>query len=364
MRVRVHPADTWGCGHYRMIWPTKVLQSRGHDVHIAAGDTGGSGIGGRVMNGNIVELIIKPEYEADVYVFQRTTSKHVMQMIKLLRQRGKTVVIDMDDDLSTIHPKNAAFDMLHPSRPDGNWLHAAEACRHATLVTISTPNLARRYGGRRARVLWNYVPESYLSVKPTVNREQRVWGWAGSLHSHPNDVPILRSICDNMRDHPFKLVGNPQGMGHILGLREDPPGPGIVELNDWPQSIVDTLDVGVAPLADTEFNSSKSWLKPLEYSALGIPWVASGSVEYTRLANLIGGRIASSVRARHWTGHLRELLTNDRLYEEESQRLRSMAAEYTIEKHADEWWSTWVEAYEMDHGTAPMATSFTATVNV
>ncbi len=33
--------------------------------------------------------------------------------------------------------------------------------------------------------------------------------------------------------------------------------------------------VGIAPLVDRPFNRSKSWIKGLEYSAFGLPFVAS-----------------------------------------------------------------------------------------
>lgn len=355
MRVRVHPADKWGCGYYRLIWAAEYLQSQGHDVHIAD-DSMGSGIGGRVRDNELVEIYVDEDKQADVYVFQRTTGKHLSQLVKLMRERGFTVVIDMDDDLSCIHPKNAAFNMLHPKRsPMGNWLYAADACRVASLVTVSTPNLLARYAGHgRGYVLQNYVPERYLSIKGP-ERDQRLWGWAGALHSHPDDVPLLRGPAESLNGHEFQLVGNPLGMGKVLGLRMDPPGPGIVELTDWPQAIVDTMDVGAAPLADSRFNRSKSWLKPLEYSALGIPWVASSSPEYSRLQMELGaGLLARSDRPRDWVAPLKRLLTDDALYEEQSQALREAAARFTIERNAEKWLEAWSLAYHLDHAPSRM----------
>lgn len=356
MRVRVHPADKWGCGHYRLIWAAEYLQSQGHDVHIAH-DSMGSGIGGRVVGNELVDIFVDSNLEADVYVFQRTTNHLLMQMIKLMRERGYTVVIDMDDDLSCIHPKNAAFNMLHPKlSPKGNWLHVAEACRYASLVTVSTPNLLPRYAAHgRGFVLPNYVPERYLSINGP-GREQRLWGWAGALHSHPDDVPILRGPAETLGDYEFQLVGNPLGMGKVLGLRMDPPGPGVVALTDWPQAIVDTMDVGAAPLADSRFNRSKSWLKPLEYSALGVPWVASESPEYSRLHKELGaGLMARSDRARDWTAPLKRLLTDDALYQEQSQALREAAADYTIERNAEKWLEAWSLAHQLDQASSSVS---------
>ena len=34
MKVYVLPADPHGCGHYRLIWPSNVLQKAGHEIVI------------------------------------------------------------------------------------------------------------------------------------------------------------------------------------------------------------------------------------------------------------------------------------------------------------------------------------------
>jgi glycosyltransferase involved in cell wall biosynthesis len=44
-------------------------------------------------------------------------------------------------------------------------------------------------------------------------------------------------------------------------------------------------DIGIAPLADTAFNTNKSYLKYLEYSAMGMATVCSNSSEYRRVVD-------------------------------------------------------------------------------
>ena len=44
------------------------------------------------------------------------------------------------------------------------------------------------------------------------------------------------------------------------------------------------LDTGIVPLQRSRFNEAKSNLKGLEYAALGVPFVASPTAEYERLA--------------------------------------------------------------------------------
>jgi len=351
MKVQVHPADRWGCGYFRLIWPAQELQRRGYDVTIIEpGDD--SKIGGFVTDGRLTSAIIP---EGDVFVFQRPTNILLVDLIQHLRRHGKTVVVDMDDDLSCIHPKNLAFQMLHPKNPSGNWQNAVDGCRAASLVTVSTPPLANRYAGHgRYRVLRNCVPDHYLDI-PRITGQPRRWGWAGALYSHPDDVPLLGRTANDLHraGYPMQVVGDPEGMGRALGLAADPAATGRLGIDEWATTLSVTLDIGVAPLADTRFNLAKSWLKPLEYAALGIPWVATATPEYQLLADQVGG-VAVRNKPAVWTAAVRRLLTDDAYYDELSQQVRSGAAEFTISRHAEAWWEAWQEAYRFDQSlTAP-----------
>lgn len=343
MRVCVFPADKWGCGSYRLIWPAQALSAQGYDVQvIPPGES--SGLHGQWLRGQLQEVVI--DNDADVFVFQRVTSKPLSQLVAHLVERGKTVVVDMDDDLTAIHPDNPAFRMLHPkSSPDNNWQHAAAACKSATLVTVSTDELQRRYGRTRSRVLRNCIPRSFINLPAREPREV-TWGWAGAVHSHPTDLPLVAGAVQQLRSS-YLTVGYSEGTGKALGLSEDPPATGRVDFQDWSRAL-QSLSVGVAPLADTRFNEAKSWLKPLEYAAVGVPWVASDRVEYRRLWDLekSAGFLVGD-RTRDWVRPLRRMLEDHSLRAEMGEAARSMAAKLTIEEHAWQWMETWQAAYDM-----------------
>jgi glycosyltransferase involved in cell wall biosynthesis len=343
MRVSVFPADNWGCGSYRLIWPAEVLSAQGYDVHIIRpGES--SGLHGQWVGGKLKDVVV--DNDADVFVFQRVTSKPLSQLVAHLVSEGKTVVVDMDDDLTAIHPDNPAFKMLHPkASPHNNWQHATNACKVATLVTVSTDELQRRYGRARSRVLRNCVPRAFIDL-PRREPIERTWGWAGAVHSHPTDLPLIAGAVQTLRPS-YLTVGYPEGTGKALGLPEDPPATGRVEFIDWSRAL-QMLSVGVAPLADTRFNGAKSWLKPLEYAAVGVPWVASDRVEYRRLWALEkdAGFLVGD-RTRDWVRPLRRLLEDDSLRAEMSEAARSLAAQLTIEEHAWRWMETWQVAYDM-----------------
>ncbi|MEE9494289.1 MAG: hypothetical protein V3W04_13025 [Gammaproteobacteria bacterium] len=148
MKIYVYPTDVMGCGYYRLIWPAEALQKLGYDITICLpGEP--STIHVEVNGEGVIENLEIPN-DADVIVFQRVTRKVQAQIFPLIRARGVAVVMDIDDDLSRIHPANPVFKSLHPNnvKNDVNghsWKNAIEAGKNATLVTVSTEPLLQRY---------------------------------------------------------------------------------------------------------------------------------------------------------------------------------------------------------------------------
>lgn len=351
MKVYVFPADTGGCGFYRLIWPAQVLAAAGHDVVIVHPRDRDRSLQARVNADRVVSVRIPAD--ADVLVFQRVTHKYLVQMIPIVRAQHVAVVIDMDDDLTCIHPSNPAFHMLHPSGPNPMhaWHHTQTACDAATLVTTSTPALAKRYGTRTpARVLYNAVPQRYLDVE---HEDSDLVGWAGSVHSHPTDLQVMGpAVAQHLQaGGKFKVVGPIEGVHRALGISSDREidSTSPVKIEAWPLAI-NCLGIGVAPLADSRFNAAKSWLKPLEYAAVGVPCVASPRAEYSRLAKLGVGRLAKD--PREWRRALRELTRWPTQRRELSERGREAARKLTIELNAWRWLEAWSEALELQRADA------------
>src|SRR5688572_12763324 len=107
MRVYAFPADDQGCGKYRIIWPGEALKSQGVDVTVVQPHARDNMLSA-VMDGDVMTDINVPA-DADVIVFQRVTHKHIAQAIQLIRARGIAVVVELDDDLTCIDPRNPAY---------------------------------------------------------------------------------------------------------------------------------------------------------------------------------------------------------------------------------------------------------------
>lgn len=353
MKVYAYPADPYGCGHYRIIWPARELARRGHSVVVRMPNERHE-LRGAVEDGRLVDVQVPPD--ADVIVMQRVTHRYLVDAIRLIRERyGIAVVVDVDDDLSRIHPSNAAFAAMHPKNTyDENhtWQHTVAACEVATLVQVSTPALLRRYARHgRGRVLRNCVPASFLDVP---HEDSDVVGWAGAIHSHPDDLHVMGpTIARLVREgHTFRLVGPLQNAREVLGLDADPEATGVIDITEWGAAVAANIGVGVAPLTDTQFNAAKSALKPLEYAAAGVPCVMSPRAEYLKLHREGVGLVAE--KPRDWYRKIKQLATDAGFRRELSARGREVVRDaWTIEGNAHRWWETWELARDLQERETP-----------
>ena len=349
MIAYVYPADTYGCGAYRLIWPAQALQALGYQVNIVLPNAT-TGIGGEVdpQTGQLRDIFIPPD--ADVIVMQRVTLSQLAQAVPMIRARGVAVVIDMDDDLTKIDPSNIAFGSLHPKTgrtPHHNWANATRAALDATTVTVSTPALLSVYApSGNGLVLPNRIPASFLQVEHV---DSNRLGWAGSTHSHPVDLQqVGPAVARLVREgFPYWGIGPIEGLRQALGFGSDEDVQvdvsGSVPLPEWAAAVT-TLGVGMAPLADTRFNAAKSWLKVLEMSAVGVPWVASPRTEYLHFHRRHNVGLMAE-RPKDWYRQLKRLLTDPGLRAEQSAAGRAAGAANTIEEHAWRWAEIWEAAY-------------------
>lgn len=350
MKVYVYPADVYGCGYYRLIWAALQLQKEGHDVELCLpSDRKDFTADINTETDDIIKVAVPPD--ADVIVMQRVTHKYLAKAIPVMRAQGVAVVIDIDDDLSALPPAHPGYASMHPKNTgDHGWHWTQYAMDHATLVTASTPALIKKYAHHgRGQVLRNCVPESYLSIP---HYDSPDIGWGGALASHSNDVPVLGTSIGRLMNEgaTFTVVGKPEGIKKALNLPFEPLGPegGDVAMEQWPYEIGE-LGIGVAPLAwTTQFNRSKSWLKPLEYAAVGVPCVMSPGLEYLQINKVGVGLIAE--KPKDWYRKLRELRTNQAMRTELAEQGREAVRPMTYENLSWLWYEAWMDAIKIQRG--------------
>lgn len=357
MRVIVYPADQYGCGHHRLIWPAEELIRAGHDVSIVKPKDRHLRL--QVNDADQIVGVDLPA-DTDVVVLQRVTHRYLAEVIPIIRAKGVAVVVDVDDDLASIHPSNPAWRDLHPNRENliaktksakphmHSWHNLAEACKTATLVTTTTPALIKRYASHgRGIVLPNYLARHYFEHR--VKSPEPAVVWPASLHSHPDDPSVVgnavqRLVHDGVR---FKVLGSANGVADAFGCDAVESIEDHIDIEDWPRELARSW-IGIAPLANTRFNAAKSWLKPLELAAVGVPWVASPRVEYRRLHELGCGLLAD--KPKFWYALVRKLTREPTLWADLSDAGRAVARELSLELHAWRWWEAWDHALRLERG--------------
>ncbi len=337
MRVRVHPADRAGCGYTRLRWVSAALKEQGADVTVA------ESIPARLDRD--LRVIGAARIDADVAVFQRVFKPDLLTVIRGVKDQGIAVVIDVDDDFMALGPQHPAFHRLHPhTTPTGrSWSVLREAIQLADVVTVSTPELARKYNGVVVR---NCVPRAYLSIEGSASTPPII-GWTGTPVFHPGDLEVVSDavsrICAD-GDARFRAIGDRETLD-ILGVPNQQHQSALpLETFAYAKAVAH-LDVGIVPLAESQFNAAKSWLKMAEYSALGVPSVVSPTPENLVLHDQGIGLVAH--RPREWRRHLLALLGSSDLRAEMGGRAREVMADLTIEDSMSmAVWDAWQLAFE------------------
>ncbi len=337
MKVIACPSDYTGCGHYRILQPAAALADSETTVEVEVAE------GIPVHTDNLGRITEIPDLECDVLVLQRPLHHWIPQAMVHIQRQGIAVVVEVDDDLHSLHSRNGVYHAVHPrTSPQMNWQHLAKCCGLADLVTVSTPALAERYGAHgRVVVLPNYVSGKWLDIEHA--GDGNTVGWAGVVGVHPDDLQVTRggvALAVEDCDARFLCVGNGELVERNLSLQRPPEITGYLPLEEYPHHIA-RFDVGIVPLADTRFNAAKSWLKGLEMAACGVPFVASPMREYRALAALDIGVLVEG-RSRSWRREIRSMLQDpawrDELAGVARKRVRE---ELTIEDNAWRWAEAW-----------------------
>lgn len=305
---------------------------------------------GKIGNTHVVSV---EDPECDVLVLQRPMLRQLVEAIPHIQAYGTAVVVECDDDFESVHPKNPAFKALQPElSPNSNLLWFNLAAQLADLVTVSTPALVERYGKHgRVREIPNYVPAAYLEIQHKPN-DQVTMGWPGNNRVHPTDLKVAaKAVREVMLETgcKFRAIGTPETMTDlgIADLEDQLEYVEWVPVEDYASEVAH-LDVGIAPLAHSPFNRAKSWLKGIEYAALGVPFVATPLQQFKALQQLGIGELADA--PSEWTRALEPLLLDATYRQERAEAGREAALGLTVEANAERWLGAWTDALSLRRG--------------
>lgn len=254
------------------------------------------------------------------------------------------LIVDSDDHVFStdgLAPENHTYENTEHK-------HYLEVLlKEATALTVSTQPLVDLYKPYNKNIyhLPNAVDPKDWKFQSR-HHERVTVGWAGSA-SHAKDHTVLEDVypgvVEKNPDVVFSFVGHmlPE---HIKNLKrrnwEIKPGISWWEGNKYNDMTYPRLlaeqgyDVGLAPLIESQFNSSRSLAKWFEYTMVGIPTVCS---EWGPYLNLRDGEDAYLVQTKDgWVEAINHLIQNKndrtRLITTARERILS---EYTV--RPDSW---------------------------
>lgn len=363
LTVAILPAPLSGCSAYRLLWPLLDLQKRGEIRLLASvvvrqpnGQAALFPVGGMpfreieraAAGGAPFGLSDQDVKAADVVVVQkagglRTGADHEAALLDLVKAHGRKFIYEVDDDLEAITADNPTFseELAHNPGFVQRMRAIARACR---LVTVTTPHLA------------SVMHRTHPEVRVIPNGIDLEW-WGQETHAArpPGDGPRIGWLCS--RNHvedarilvkPLrKLIARYPTMRFVLAggfypcLREA-CGDALEWHNGAPLSLYPAfarslhLDIGLAPLVDSRFARSKSELKWIEYTALGVPTVASECGPYVPLLDHDAAALARN--GAEWVSQISELVEKPEIRAAFVERARRLVEErYSLRVAADGW---------------------------
>ncbi len=298
--VRAYQSGIW---LHRNEMPTTALSKRGHAIKQVA------------MGNEIPEQFLE---WPDTVIFGRVyaTQHDPIKWMKEYKKRGKRVLYDLDDDIWQVAKDNPSVLVSNAMKDQyEGMIKEADAC--ITPSPVLAKKFKKYFKNKPIFICPNGIDPALYQERPHHHDETLKVGYMGAA-SHWKDLQLIgKVIADLNQKYDFLftiygITGEPleaamytyqkelqynfqpeknEYMKSALGFYEQlqntrfwhvpfmPP-----ELHPKTLSMCD-LDIGIAPLEDTEFNHGKSNIKFYEYASVGTVCLASDVEPYSEEVN-------------------------------------------------------------------------------
>ena len=269
------------------------------------------------------DIMLSDFYKTNVAVFQRQSTGAMLDKMLTAKQMGIKVIYELDDNVFEI-PVEFQKPYIYYCQP------AVQACikqflANADAITVSTHKLALAIRGfcpgKPIFVIPNFIDaetwEPVFSQKQLDIPEYVTIGWMAS-GSHLIDAPLVAEALERlMAEFPalhLHFVGwigfdNFKSLESFKDRIKVEPW---IDIHALPYAMKD-FDIGLCPLVEHPFNTSKSNLKWQQYAAMGVPSVVSPVPAYENVQHGKTGLIAEGNTPEAWYHHLKTLITDEKM---------------------------------------------------
>lgn len=335
------PLEPNGCAWYRCYLPMKELEKHGWVT----------GIGFPGYNEKHGFGMLIPDDKAihgwDIILFKLIMLKSVANKILEAKENGQKIVVDIDDWFEGLEKSNLAYEMTDPEKnPDNNREHYMYIIDNADAIITSTPFLYDFYknvkGYNNVYMVRNGIDLPRWKQRNDHSRGLPQFGWVGATPWRSMDLEQLSPWFGDFLSknhlsfhHSGSIINAPLasdqlGIPKNVKRTKEPMKP----ISKYPE-LFRKIDVGLVPLNDVKFNHAKSGIKGLEYSAAGVPWIASYSPEYALLEEQGIGRVAKT--QQEWIAHCEELLDPKIRKQDVERNLENINKFQSMEVRGLEW---------------------------
>ena len=304
--------------------------------------------------------------ECDMVISQKFHSVGGLALMKFFREKfpKKPWFTDFDDNCFSLNPSSPAYEIYNPG--SAGEMIIRDQIQMSTGLIVSTENLREVYERINPNI---YVVPNGIDFsiweklkKPSKTKKIRI-GWAGG-GSHLDDLefiePAVTRISKKFSNVEFVFLGgvhpNYKDKSKIKAITK------WYGIDKYPQALADlNLDIALAPLRDNEFNRAKSNLRYLEYSALGIPTIASNVTPFKMINSGKDGLLVTEVD--EWENAMSELITNQKMRKDMGKEaFLRVKKDYNIVKIADKYCDNLKDilAWKMNVSTKAMIDAVTS----
>lgn len=342
--------DNGGCGFFRCEQPSKFLQRSG------------------LANSKFVYRNPTKEdlLNADLVVMQNSGPVEGSNVAKFMLENKIPFVTEYDDFIHHVSPHNLGG--YGSWNPGTLFIHRAmEMSKKACGITVSTKQLAREFFpyNQNVFVIPNYLDQEKWDIPVTKRNDDKIRiGWAGG-NAHADDLKMISKVLNKIvKEYKGKVVFETMGMTRqeLNGVFPMKVQNEICEkcgyegeLHHYPGESLDDYsivlagkgwDIAVAPVINNSFGNCKSDLKIKEYSALGIPIVASPVVPYKEAVDN-GANLLFAETFEEWYNAIKELIENSEKRSIIARENKEWVSKYWIQNNIEKIFEIYKQLIEM-----------------